>query len=54
MDFFSLSFKSKCWQEKPDPEDDLLHIDNFFFPKDFLFHGGVCIVLLLGGAKNTS
>lgn len=54
VDFFSLSFKSRCRKEKSDPEDDLFHIDNFSFPKDFLFHRGVCIVFLLGGAKDMS
>lgn len=54
MDFFSLSCKSKCRKEKSDPEDDLRHIDNTYFPKDFLFHRDICIVFLLGGAKDIS
>lgn len=53
MDFFSLSLKSKCRKEIL-IQHNLLYIDNFSFPKDVLFHRGVCIVFLLGDAKDIS
>lgn len=51
VDFFSLSFKSRCRKEKSDPEDDLFHIDNFSFPKENTYIEMYVLHFCLGGCQ---